>query len=176
MRWSGTNRSVLVIGYGNSLRRDDGAGLILANNLYSEWQASGLPVSLITAHQLDPELADDIARSDADIILFTDAAVLPESDTPASDAHASFAPTIQLSPVSAETNASTIGHHLTPAAVMLYATQLFGFNGNGWLLCVPGYDFGHGEGLSEKCQRQIDVSVAQNYQLWTRIQTQSALL
>ncbi len=66
MKWSGTDRPVLVIGYGNSLRRDDGAGLILAAGLVDAWRTHDLPASLITAHQLSPELADDIARSGAD--------------------------------------------------------------------------------------------------------------
>ena len=45
MKWSGTDRPVLVIGYGNSLRRDDGAGLVLAAALVDDWQANGLPAT-----------------------------------------------------------------------------------------------------------------------------------
>lgn len=163
MRWSGTDRPVLVIGYGNSLRRDDGAGLILAEQLATAWQQAGKPVSVLTSHQLDPELASDIARSGAAIVLFVDAA-LPWGDD---------SPTVRLTPVTSGASASQIGHHLTPATVLLYATELFGYQGKGWMLSVPGFDFEHGEGLSEECTRLICECVSENQSVWDQIQSQA---
>src|SRR5262245_41264787 len=64
---------VLVIGYGNTLRGEDGIGPAVAE----EVAARGLPgVRVIVAHQLTPELAADIA--DARLVVFVDAAVSGE--------------------------------------------------------------------------------------------------
>ena len=60
----------LVIGYGNTLRGDDGIGPAVAEAV----AALGLPgVRVIVAHQLTPELAADLA--DAQLVVFVDAAV-----------------------------------------------------------------------------------------------------
>jgi len=58
----------LLIGYGNTLRSDDGAGQKIAN-IVSEWN---LPQwRSLSVHQLTPELALDIAQ--ADLVIFVDA-------------------------------------------------------------------------------------------------------
>ncbi|MGF1587982.1 MAG: hydrogenase maturation protease [Pleurocapsa sp.] len=60
----------LVIGYGNTLRSDDGAGQSAANQI-AAW---GLPnVRSLAVHQLTPELAEDIAN--ADTVIFVDAVI-----------------------------------------------------------------------------------------------------
>jgi hypothetical protein len=62
--------TVLVIGYGNTLRGDDGVGYQVAETV-AEWQ---LPqVRSIAVHQLLPELAADIAE--VDLVIFVDAVV-----------------------------------------------------------------------------------------------------
>ncbi len=161
----GSSRTVLVIGYGNSLRRDDGAGLFLAQQLVSVWLKDSLPASLISAHQLDPELADDIDSLEAEIVLFIDAAV------PSMDGE----PSIELHPLNLQPDAPSIGHHLTPTAVMLYATQLYNFDGVAWLLGVPGFDFDHGEGLSVKCVALVRDCVQNADAIWNTLQSADQL-
>ena len=60
---------VLVIGYGNLLRGDDGIGQILANGLEERIQHPS--VKFLACHQLTPELAEPISR--ADTVIFIDA-------------------------------------------------------------------------------------------------------
>jgi len=146
MRSSETERSILVIGYGNSLRRDDGAGLFLAEKVAAYWKEQGRPVELITAHQLDPELAEDIADAGAAAVVFVDAEVATEEGP-----HE-----IRFSPLPAGANSPSLGHHFSPALLMVYAEQLYGCKSLAWLLTAPGYDFGHGEGLSEETQALIE--------------------
>jgi hydrogenase maturation protease len=153
-RWYATDPSVseanvLVIGYGNSLRRDDGAGLVLARLLAIAWQAEGLPVALITEHQLNPEIADDIARSGASTVLFVDA-------TDSVDSPNAIITEAKLVTETDGGPTPSMGHHLSPGAVLIYARELFGWNGIGWMISVPGYDFAHGEGLGAKTQRLVD--------------------
>ena len=60
----------LVIGYGNDLRSDDGAGRVVADRL----DALALPdVTVRSVIQLTPELALEIAKFDT--VVFVDASV-----------------------------------------------------------------------------------------------------
>ena len=116
MRSSETDGSVLVIGFGNSLRRDDGAGLILAASLAAHWHQQGRPVTLLTSHQLTPEMAEDISAASAEFVLFVDAEA-----TTAEGPHE-----IRLSAVEADDHSPSLGHHFSPALLMLYARSLYG--------------------------------------------------
>ncbi len=62
-------RPVLVIGYGNTLRRDDGVGVRAAELMAADPRFAG--VEVLTAYQLTPELTLDIAR--ASLVVFVDA-------------------------------------------------------------------------------------------------------
>ncbi len=57
---------ILVIGYGNPLRGDDGFGVYVAERLHHE--GVGEQVTLMTRHLLAPELAEDL--SEAEFVLF----------------------------------------------------------------------------------------------------------
>jgi hydrogenase maturation protease len=63
-----TPRGGLLIAYGNPLRGDDGVGWAVAAAV----RAAGARHRILTAHQLTPELASDVA--DADRVVFIDAA------------------------------------------------------------------------------------------------------
>ncbi len=60
-------RGVLVIGYGNTLRGDDGVGQLVAVAV-SKWQLPG--VIALERHQLTAELAEPLSR--AAIAIFVD--------------------------------------------------------------------------------------------------------
>ena len=62
---------LLVIGYGNELRGDDGVGPRVARAV-SDWRLPG--VTALAVHQLAPELAEPLSLSDAAV--FVDAAVV----------------------------------------------------------------------------------------------------
>jgi hydrogenase maturation protease len=60
---------VLVIGYGNTLRTDDGVGRLAAERLADDPRLGG--VRVIGRHQLTPELAIDVSQ--AALVVFVDA-------------------------------------------------------------------------------------------------------
>jgi hydrogenase maturation protease len=126
---------LLVIGYGNSLRRDDGAGLILAELLYDVWEAQGRPVRLMLAHQLGSDMALDIAAPDVEVVLFVDTAV----DGP---------PLATLVAVEGAVEEQSLTHSLSPATLLLYAARLFDHHPRAWMLRIRGEDFDHGEQMS----------------------------
>jgi hydrogenase maturation protease len=65
--------NVLVIGYGNALRSDDGVGRHAAERLADDPRLDG--VTVIGRHQLTPDLALDVSR--AGLVVFVDASLGP---------------------------------------------------------------------------------------------------
>ena len=63
---------VLILAYGNSLRRDDGAGFVLADVVDRMLSEAGFEVERIDSHQLEPELAMDISGEKISAVLFMD--------------------------------------------------------------------------------------------------------
>lgn len=100
---------VLVIGYGNPLRGDDGVGVRLAEALAHE---AG-PETVLACRQLTPELAE--AVSAADWVVFIDAArdVAPGA--------------VSMHPLeSAEVDVERLSHACTPAALLALSAALYG--------------------------------------------------
>jgi hydrogenase maturation protease len=64
-----TGAGVLVVGYGNSLRGDDGVGWHAAGRLAADPRLAGARV--LARHQLTPELAVDVAQ--ASLVVLVDA-------------------------------------------------------------------------------------------------------
>jgi|LZCG01.1.fsa_nt_gb hydrogenase maturation protease len=117
----------LVIGVGNTLRRDDGIGPRVVSSL------PPLPgVRTIAVHQLTPELAERLGR--AKRVLFVDAH-LNERE-------------IRLERVDEERTPP--GHTFSPGGLLSLTHAVCGAAPEGWLLTVPGFDFELGERLSEE--------------------------
>lgn len=131
----------LVIGYGNTLRGDDGVGYRAAD-MVDSW---GLPnVRSLACHQLTPELAADIAM--ADQVIFLDAqpsTLTPESLEPCQPLRLDQ----QLNPPSPAT-ASFSAHHSRPESLMELAQQLYGCTAIAYIIPIPTRDFSYGEILS----------------------------
>jgi hydrogenase maturation protease len=142
---------ILIIAYGNSLRQDDGAGLVLGCQLAQLWQGQDMAVRLVEVHQLMPELAAEIAQVDVTMVVFVDTRVVD----PASDDL-----TLQLSAVLQADPSPGLGHHLDPGVLLLYASLLYGHRPPAWLVTVPGVAFDHGEGLSPVSQAALSAAPA----------------
>jgi hydrogenase maturation protease len=125
----------LVIGIGNTLRRDDGLGHWLAERV-ADWRLPGVAVRLV--HQLTPELAADFAEYDR--ILFLDAC------------HTGDEPRLTEVPTSPSTQ--RWGHAASPGYLMALAAHLDGRPRLAWMVPVPGSDFGFGEELSPAAHLQ----------------------
>lgn len=146
---------ILVIAYGNPLRRDDGAGLVLAERLARQWRAQGIVVQQITTHQLVPELAAEIAESCATAVVFVDTTpAAPESS------HC-----IQVRSLDDQDANLTLGHHVDPALIRHMAQGLYGVEIPAWLVTIPGIDFGHGEGFSDEVKAMLTETTAVAFKL-----------
>ncbi len=127
---------ILVIGYGNPLRQDDGVGWHVIEHLnetVGAQDSSGLTV--LFTHQLTPDLAETISQVER--VLFIDATN--------QDGVAGFS-LIPVDPV--ETAPASFSHHVTPGVLLTLAEGLYGRRPQGTALIVNGQAFGYGESLS----------------------------
>jgi hydrogenase maturation protease len=131
----------LIIGYGNTLRRDDGVGIEVAQAI----AAMNLPgVNVITRHQLVPELAAPI--SEADTVIFVDA-----------DASATGHP--ELRPIEPARSGQIMAHAADPRSLLALSKQAFGGSPRAWSLAIPVEDFDFGFGLSHRSQVGLRAAV-----------------
>jgi hydrogenase maturation protease len=137
---------ILIMACGNSLRRDDGAGLILAEKLEQICLARRLKVQRIAVQQLTPELAEIIVGAEVSDVVFVDTRVITTKGSKQK---------IQVQQLYLGNVSPSSGHHLDPAALMLYASHLYDKKPRAWKVSVPGSDFGHGEGLSKIARQAI---------------------
>lgn len=144
---AGFVRPILIIGIGNTLRRDDGAGWFFAEALATELQRAGRGVQLELRQQLTPELAAEIAELRPAAVIFVDASAVVENAS------------LTRLP-DAATPAAPASHSLTAATLLAIMRRLYGVDATGWLVQTPAEDFGHGEGLSERAQRGLAAAPA----------------
>jgi hydrogenase maturation protease len=129
---------ILLIAYGNSLRQDDGAGLILARQLEAILRRTQVPVRRIASQQLVPELAAELAQPPVKAVIFVDTR-LATTDS---------GPQVRIEPLAQTRLSARLGHYLDPATLLFYAEQLYGHRPLAWQVTVPGYAFAHGQTLS----------------------------
>lgn len=139
----------LVIGYGNCLRSDDGAGRYAAQQL-----AVRLPAQIATVletHQLLPEMAQLVSQ--AQLVVLIDAAL------------GSPAGLIQQQRIepdeSAGLAASVFGHHLSAAQLMAAAKRLYGRCPETMLFTVNGQSFDMGDVCSQPVVEALPLLVDQ---------------
>jgi hydrogenase maturation protease len=128
----------LVIGYGNPLRGDDGIGQQVAEAV-ALWN---LPqVRSIAAHQLTPELAEELSR--VDCAIFVDACIDSE--------------TFQITPLLPNPDAgSQLGHYTDPRSLLALAEILYGKAPQAWLVAIPGVNFELGVSLSTTAREGVE--------------------
>lgn len=141
----------LIIGYGNSLRRDDGAGPEVARRV-RQLHVPGIDV--IEAHQLLPEHAERLSHYER--VIFVDASVEEELQH------------VSLQRIEANPRANIDAHVSDPAGLLALASQLFGARACAWIAHLPVEDLGIGDGFSVLAEASIHESVRQISELIAR--------
>jgi hydrogenase maturation protease len=134
----------LIVGYGNALRGDDGAGYLAAELLRDRIQDP--EIEILSQHQLLPELMEPISR--AAHVIFIDASV---------SGRAGKVHRIPLRPAPA---CSRFTHHATPESLLAGAQSLYGHTPEATLYTIPGRFFETGQKLSPSVRRAVDELVA----------------
>jgi hydrogenase maturation protease len=135
------NRGVLVVGYGNSLRGDDGLGWHAAALLARDPRLAGAEV--LARHQLTPELAEDVSR----------AALVVLVDARADGGPPGTVTARRVVPGSAAR--STWSHRLDPAALVELAGALYGSAPPVFLVSAGVASCEVGERLSPALERAL---------------------
>lgn len=138
----------LIVGYGNPLREDDGAGQMTVRRLQPRL---GKAATAVTCHQLLPELAEPISQQD--LVVFVDVSV---HGTPG---------TVAVREVVAESYDASFTHHLTPEGLLVYAHVLYGRSPQAYLVTISGAAFGFEEKVSAAVETAVDDAVSQILQL-----------
>jgi len=136
-------KRALVIGYGNTLRGDDGAGVLAAERLAGRFS----DVDVLTVHELQPELAETMSGYRE--VVFLDAAVQgsaihSEVITPAADSRPDGS------------------HSHSPGSLLSLCSALFGrAPERSLLIAIPGQEFEFSEQLSPFTQAMVERAVEQ---------------
>jgi hydrogenase maturation protease len=133
---------LLVIGYGNTLRSDDGAGPRVAEAVEA-WRVPD--VRAIAVHQLTPELAEAVSQSAT--VLFVDASAEPVGGE---------MPIAEVVPAVP----SHRGHASDPASLLALAEVVYGRRPTAYLLAIPVETFDFGEVLSLSAERGVEAATA----------------
>ncbi|XGV97904.1 MAG: hydrogenase maturation protease [Leptolyngbya sp. BL-A-14] len=140
--------SILVIGYGNLLRRDDGVGQQIAQQV-ARW---GMPnVEAIAVHQLTPELVEPLSM--VDLAIFVDACPT------------TAVPEIQVRPLELARSGMISGHWCEPQLLLAMTHLLYNYYPQAWWVMVPGVDFELGEGLSLIAKQGMEEALQEIEQL-----------
>ncbi len=149
--------NVLVIGFGNIYRRDDGVGPAVVNALRQRlgrpplavdedgYDELGHEVDTLLVHQLTPELAELIASYELTVFV---------------DAHmGNIGEDVYVEELTPAARAGTVLHQLHPRALLALAHQLYDCHPRGVLVSVHGHDFDFGEGLSAHTASLVPTAV-----------------
>lgn len=135
-------QSTLVIGYGCSLRCDDGVGQRIANAI-ADWKNPN--VTAIAIPQLTPDLAERLANVDQ--VIFVDVYLTSTKRA------------IQIHSLQLAQSGATIGHWYEPQMLLATTQALYGYHPQAWWVMVPGINFELGDSLSSVAERGIEAAL-----------------
>ncbi len=140
----GPGAGVLVVGCGNPLRGDDGAGPRVAELLAADPRLAGATV--LARHQLTPELADAMREVSAVILVDADVGLLPGG--------------IAVRTVDASAPAAgASSHHVDVAGLVALARELWGATPRVVCVAIGAAAFETGEPLSPEVERALPAAV-----------------
>lgn len=140
------NRRILFIGYGNTIRTDDGVGPYIVEQLKTRLVSSDHGnFTFISLHQIDLAIAPTLA--DYDEIIFIDAAVDIEED-------------FTIESVVPKKQTSAFGTHLNSfPQLMDLAYNLYNASPIGTIVRVHAHDLEFGEDLSKKGEQAAECAI-----------------
>jgi hydrogenase maturation protease len=131
------NNMILIVGYGNQIRGDDGIGQAVITELE---QLNLMNVRSLSLHQLTPEVAAEMAE--VDTVIFVDASLEGKTVNITS-----------LEPLPSDL--FNWGHSLNPRSLLSLTQFLYQKQPQSWLIAIPGENFELSESLSQKAQQGI---------------------
>ena len=129
---------ILIIAYGNPMRSDDGVAWRAADQLERKFADSetAAEVEILRCHELAPELAETVSRSEAVIFLDAASAAIGQPGE------------LRCEEILLPSGTTSFSHQLSPGAVLALCQQLFGASPRAYAMTLTGECFDHGESLS----------------------------
>jgi len=151
-------KNLLLFGYGNPDRGDDGAAFHILLRLFQDFGvqdpdifsadvlALNKETDTLFNFQLLPEYADLVTHYEKVIFI---------------DAHtAEIADEMSIKEVKADYQYSPFTHHFSPSSCLAVAKSLTGNAPEAWLISIRGYQFGFSRVLSDETSALVDRAVA----------------
>jgi hydrogenase maturation protease len=133
---------ILIYGYGNPGREDDGLGIELVKRLENWSKQSGLSgIAFDSNYQLNIEDAEII--SEKDVVIFADASTEEIDD-------------FIFTEVTGEDNVSFTTHAASPGYIVKLCSDLFGNSPRVYLLHIKGYQWEFRESISAKAEHNLN--------------------
>lgn len=137
-----SRRRVLVLGYGNPGRQDDGLGPAVAAAV----GALGLP-GVVTYDNYQLVVEDTLEIAAADVVWFVDASLYGT-------------PPFEIRPVTPADEVELSSHSVSPEVLLALAQKHCGRAPEAWLMGIRGYRFEFAEGLSCGARDNLKDSLA----------------
>lgn len=136
--------NILLYGYGNPGRKDDGLGPILVD-LVEKWIIKNeiKNISIDSNYQLNIE--DAYTIRDYDIVIFIDASIEEIDD-------------FIFTRVEPSEKVNFTMHSASPSFVLHLCNKIYNYSPEAYLLHIKGYEFQLQEGLSDKAQRNLETA------------------
>ena len=145
---------ILIYGYGNPGRQDDGLGIVLTQKLEAWASENQIPgIEFDNNYQLNIEDAAEIAEKD--LVIFADASEEDIED-------------FCLSRVDGSSKVSFTTHAASPGYIVQLCKELFQKEPLVLLLHIKGYKWAFQEGLSERAQQSLEQALAYMQHLLTQ--------
>jgi hydrogenase maturation protease len=136
---------IMVIAYGNPLRGDDGLAWRVASELKKQFPG----IEIVERHQLVPELAEFISRSEA--VIFVDAASAEAGGNQAGEIRI-----VEISePESGRDLSSPFHHQYSPISLLALAAQVYGAKPRAFIASLVAQDFSPGGRLSPAVEQAM---------------------
>ena len=137
-------KPILLIGYGNPTRMDDGVGWYIADKIQERF---GDEIEVFQADQLSVEMIEDIR--DRELLILVDAHISNEDDW------------IRSGEVEPDSSPGMISHIIKPSNLLAFCESIYHKHPKTYLYSVKGFVFDFGEELSEQTQKSADEVVEQ---------------
>lgn len=142
---TGKTSKILIYGYGNPGRQDDGLGVMLAEEM-ERWSVEKgcKDIHTDTNYQLNLEDADTLAKHD--VVIFADAS---REDIE------SFI----MEPLKASEQVEFTMHSVSPAFVLHLSSKAFNREPDAYLLHIKGYEWEFMGEISENARKNLNLAV-----------------
>jgi hydrogenase maturation protease len=137
-------KPILLIGYGNQTRSDDGVGWYVASEVKKKLPAK---TDVLKLNQLTLELAEDI--KDRELVIFVDARVNDGEEW------------LRIEDVEPNYKLGLTAHYLTPETLLAICEGLYNKVPKGKLFSIKGLNFDFGEELSEQTKNAAEQAIKQ---------------